>query len=40
MLDPAPVGGLKLRIIDVMDFDLAGSHIDDATVLAHFHLLR
>jgi hypothetical protein len=40
MLDPAPVGGLELRIIDVMDFDLAGSHIDDATVLAHFHLLR
>jgi hypothetical protein len=37
VLDAAAVRRLKLRIVDIADFHLAGPHVDDASVPAHTH---
>ncbi|MOA44676.1 hypothetical protein D3C78_1669900 [compost metagenome] len=40
VLDTAAIRRLKLRVVDVADFDLTRPHVDDASVPAHIHLLR
>ncbi len=40
VLDAAAIRRLKLRVVDVADFDLTRPHVDDASVPAHIHLLH
>lgn len=40
VLDAAAIRRLKLRVVDVADFDLAWFQVNDASVPAHIHLLR
>jgi len=40
MFDTTPVRCLEFRIVNVADFHFSGPQVDDATVLAHFRLLR